>query len=121
MSAPLTLDEIRAIPRPQTPGDYVAAYTANLVEARTNLARAEARFRIAKDAQRITARADDKPGFIFADNDAKQIFGDMVRWKSDLDHWHARKTQAEQEMRAQAVQAPDSRLPPEREPGSDDD
>ena len=107
----LTRADVQAIPRPKTPADYVECYRANLREARDNLARAQARFRIARDQHLITERAPPDSGFMFADGAAARIYADVVRWKSDLDHWPMRKVEAEQEMRGAAV----------REVGADDD
>lgn len=106
------------IPRPVTEADYAACYRANLEEARGNLERAQERFRALVRAGTITENADDRKlgKWRFADANAAKAYGDVVRWQSDLNHWHTRMTQAE---RAAAMQAPDPRLPPEPEPADD--
>lgn len=115
------------IPRPTSWAEYAACYAANLDEARDNLERALVRFRQLRRAGNITERPDSRGGFVFADASAAKAYSDVLRWRSDLDHWHARKVQAEQEMRAAAV-LDDPRQPveveraaPEREPGDDGD
>lgn len=115
----LTADQIAAIPRPQTEADYAACYRVNLAEARENLERAVQRFRALKRAGNITERPEG--GYVFADAFAKAAHGDVARWRSDLEHWHIRMVEAEKRMRAAAVLEPDRRLPPEREPGDDDE
>jgi hypothetical protein len=101
----LTLEEIAAIPKPKTWADYVECYTANLDEARSKLERARQRFQAIRRAGNITEKPDG--GFIYADKNAKNVHGDVIRWQSDLEHWHRRKTEAEKEMRAESVRAGD--------------
>ena len=100
------------IPRPQSEADYAACYDANLIESRGLLFRALVRFRSLKRAQQITERVEG--GFIFASPDAAKVYGEVMRHRSDVDHWHLRLTQARENIRREGGA-------PEREPGADDD
>ena len=118
MSGWLTLEEIQAIPRPQTEADYAACYRHNVVEARDELNRALEHFDRLKTAGQITESADAKGGYVFDGPMGKKAFGAVVKWRAELEHWHVRMVEAERRAR---IAAPDSRLPPEREPGDDTD
>lgn len=107
----MTPEEIAAIPKPKTEADHAACYRANLVESREALERAQARFAALKRAGNITERVEG--GYVFADKHAAAAYGDVVRYRADLEHWHTRMVAAEKAMRAEAVMEPDLRLPPE--------
>lgn len=113
-----------AIPRPQSESDYAACYFANLAEARSQLERANARFRALRRAQQITPKVEG--GWVFAGKEAATAYGDLCRALGDVDHWHLRLTQARANERAESVRAgfevgaddgpqPDRRLPVERD------
>jgi hypothetical protein len=102
------------VPRPKSEADYAACYTANLIESRDAFERALARYRQFRKAGQITPRADDKGGWVCEGPEAMRVLGDVIRHRSDLDHWHTRKTTAERAMRGEAVRE-DSRLPAEVE------
>lgn len=111
------------IPRPRTWADYAACYSANLVESRDALERALVRFRALRRAGHIAEKPEG--GWAVTSREAGNALGDVLRHRSDLDHWHARKVEAEREMRAEAVlddarlPVEVKRLPPEREPGEE--
>lgn len=106
------------IPRPRSWDDYAECYRANVEEARRKLADARQRYRQLRTAGLITERPEG--GYVCAGPTAAQVLGDVLRWRSDLEHWSARLSQAQQEARAERVMAPDPRLPPERDPGDGD-
>lgn len=81
-----------SIPKPQNWGDYAACYKANLDEAKAKLEWARARFRQFRDAGQIVERVEG--GFKCEGPTAAGVLGDFVRWKSDVDHWHARYQEA---------------------------
>lgn len=104
------------IPRPVTWTDYAACYKANVEEARRELEKAQARYRQFRDAGQIAAKPEG--GWTVQGPTAASVVGDMVRWRSDLDHWSARYLEAKREERAAA--RPDPRLPPEHDPADSD-
>jgi hypothetical protein len=103
------------IPRPRTATDLLTCYEANLREARQKLENMAGPYRALR-AEGMIYQDEQTGSWMSKGKDAARVYGEVIRWRSDIEHWSRLMGQTRT---AALSQARDPRLP--REPGEDDD